>query len=102
MSYNPYPDSSFQVEMEELVRLRARLLPPYKVILLNDDYHFIEYVIAVLLHTINHLTQQDAEHITLTAHLLGSAIVISCPKETAELYQERLLSYGLSARIERD
>jgi ATP-dependent Clp protease adaptor protein ClpS len=36
----------------------------------------------------------------LTAHLTGSAIVAICPKEIAEFYQERLLSYGLTATIE--
>ena len=38
-----------QVESEELTRMRARLLPPYKVILFNDDYNDLEYVVAVLL-----------------------------------------------------
>ena|ERR1700730_13021444 len=88
-----------QVETEELIRLRARLLPPYNVILLNDDYNSMDYVVMVLLHTINTLTQVEAEQIMLTAHLLGSAIVITCPKETAEFHQERILSYGLTATI---
>jgi ATP-dependent Clp protease adaptor protein ClpS len=89
-----------QVETEELIRLRAKLLPPYNVILFNDDYNTMDYVIAVLLHTINTLTQAEAEQIMLTAHLMGSAIVITCPKETAEFYQEHILSYGLTATIE--
>lgn len=89
-----------EVETEELIRLRAKLLPPYNVILFNDDYNTMDYVIAVLLHTINTLTQGEAEQIMLTAHLMGSAIVITCPKETAEFYQERILSYGLTATIE--
>ncbi len=89
-----------EVETEELKRLRARLLPPYKVILFNDDYNEMDYVVAVLLHTINHLSRQEAEHIMLTAHLTGSAVVVVCPKETAEYYQERLLGYGLTATIE--
>ncbi len=88
-----------QVETEELIRLRAKLLPPYNVILFNDEYNSMDYVVAVLLHTINTLTQAEAEQIMLTAHLLGSAIVITCPKETAEFYQERILSYGLTATI---
>ena len=88
-----------QVETEELIRLRAKLLPPYNVILFNDDYNSMDYVVAVLLHTINTLTQPEAEHIMLTAHLMGSAIVITCPRETAEFYQERILSYGLTATI---
>ena len=89
-----------QVETEELIRLRAKLLPPYNVILFNDDYNSMDYVVAVLLHTINTLTQDEAVQIMLTAHLMGSAIVITCPKETAEFYQERILSYGLTATIE--
>jgi ATP-dependent Clp protease adaptor protein ClpS len=93
-----YPQ--FQIETEELIRQRAKILPPYKVVLFNDDYNDMDYVVAVLLHTVNHLTQQDAEHIMLTAHLTGSAVVVVCPKETAECYQERLLSYGLTVTIE--
>jgi len=88
-----------QVETEKQIRLRAKLLPPYNVILFNDDYNSMDYVVAVLLHTINTLTQAEAEQIMLTAHLMGSAIVITCPKETAEFYQERILSYGLTATI---
>jgi ATP-dependent Clp protease adaptor protein ClpS len=91
-----------QVETEEAIRLRSKLLPPYKVILFNDDYNEMLYVVAVLLHTISNLTQQEAEHIMLTAHLTGSAVVVVCPKESAEFYQERLLSYGLTATIEPD
>ncbi len=91
-----------QVETEELIRLRAKILPPYKVILFNDDYNDMLYVVAVLLHTINNLSQQEAENIMLTAHLTGSAVVVVCPKEIAEHYQERLLGYGLTATIEPD
>lgn len=89
-----------QVNPEEKTRLRAKLLPPYKVILFNDDYNDMDYVVAVLLHLINHLTQPEAYEIMLTAHLTGSAVVVVCPKENAEYYQERLSGYGLTATIE--
>jgi ATP-dependent Clp protease adaptor protein ClpS len=89
-----------QVEVEELIRLRASLFPPYRVILFNDDYNDMLYVVAVLLRTIIRLSRREAEQIMLTAHLTGSAIVVTCPKETAEHYQEQLLSYGLTATIE--
>src|SRR5579884_91798 len=91
-----------EIDIEELQRLRARLLPPYRVILFNDDYNEMDYVVFALLHAVSSLTQQEAEQIMLTAHLTGNAIVIVCPKETAEYYQERLLSYGLTATIEPD
>ena len=89
-----------QASPEELTRLRAKLLPPYKVILFNDDYNDMEYVVAVLLQLINHLTQPEAAEIMVTAHLTGSAVVVVCPKESAEYYQERLSGYGLTATIE--
>jgi ATP-dependent Clp protease adaptor protein ClpS len=89
-----------EVEIEELQRLRDKLFPPYRVILYNDDYNDMDYVVLVLLHTINNLSRQDVTRIMLTAHLNGSAIVIVCPKETAECYQEQLLGYGLTATIE--
>ena len=102
MSNHPLTRPLLETETEELVRQRARLLPPYKVILFNDDYNEMDYVVAVLLRTINNLSQQEAELIMLTAHLTGSAVVVVCPKEIAEHYQERLLAYGLAATIEPD
>ena len=102
MSYDLLIQPHLETETEKSVRQRARLLPPYKVILFNDDYNDMDYVVAVLLRTINNLSQSEAEHIMLTAHLTGSAVVVVCPKEIAEYYQERLLSYGLTATIEPD
>ena len=102
MSKNSLTLPHLQVDTQELLRLRARLLPPYRVVLHNDDYNEMNYVVFVLLHAINNLSQAEAERIMLTAHLTGSAIAAVCPKETAEFYQERLLSYGLTATIEPD
>ena len=100
MSYDLLIQPHLETGTEKSVRQRARLLPPYKVILFNDDFNDMDYVVAVLLRTINNLSQSEAEHIMLTAHLSGSAVVVVCPKEIAEYYQERLLGYGLSATIE--
>jgi ATP-dependent Clp protease adaptor protein ClpS len=100
MSNNAMPLPQYQVDTEELLRLRAKLLPPYRVVIYDDDYNEMMYVVFVLLHSINHLSQAEAERIMLTAHLTGSATAAVCPKEIAEFYQERLLSYGLTATIE--
>jgi ATP-dependent Clp protease adaptor protein ClpS len=91
-----------QIRPDEVVRERTRLLPPYKVIVHNDDYNEMNYVIFALMHAVNSLTVQEAERIMLTAHLTGRAVVTVCPKEVAEYYQERLLSYNLTATIEPD
>ena len=102
MFKNLLPRPRLETETEELVRQQSRVLPPYKVILFNDDDNEMDFVVAVLLRTIAHLSQTEAEYIMLTAHLTGSAVVVVCPKEIAEYYQERLLSYGLTATIEPD
>ena len=92
----------YEVRPEEIVLNRTKLLPPYKVLIHNDDYNEMTYVVFALLHSVNVLSVQEAERIMLTAHLTGTALVIVCPKEVAEYYQERLLSYNLTATIEPD
>src|SRR5262245_6750387 len=89
-----------QLQPEETVRLRTRLLRPYRVMLFDDDINEMNYVVHALLQSVNSLTQQEAEQIMLTAHMTGSAIVAICPRELAEFYQQRLLSYRLTATIE--
>jgi ATP-dependent Clp protease adaptor protein ClpS len=91
-----------KVKPEEAVLDRTKLLPPYKVIVYDDDYNEMNYVIFALVQAVTTLTMQEAERIMLTAHLTGRAIVAVCPKEVAEYYQERLLSYHLTATIEPD
>lgn len=89
-----------QVKPEKIIRQHTQLLPPYKVILFDDDVNEMNYVVFALLHAVNNLAAQEAEQIMLTAHLRGSAIVVVCPRELAEYYQERLIGYGLTATIE--
>lgn len=79
-----------------------KLCPPYKVILHNDDFHSMDYVIVALVKSVPSLKEQDALEIMLTAHNEGTAVVIVVPQETAEFYQERILSYGLGCTIEPD
>ena len=102
MSRNQIASSHCQLKPDEVVLDRTKLLPLYKVIVHNDDYNEMTYVVFALLHSVNTLTVQEAERIMLTAHLTGKAVVIVCPKEAAEYYQERLLSYNLTATIEPD
>jgi ATP-dependent Clp protease adaptor protein ClpS len=78
----------------------TRLVPPYNVILHNDDHNDMNHVVASLLKCVPSLTTERAAEIMLEAHLRGKAAVITCPKETAELYRDRLESCGLTATIE--
>lgn len=80
---------------------RERLLPPYAVILHNDDVNEMGYVVRTLLHCVPDLSPERAVEIMLEAHHHGQAVVVVCPLELAELYRERLEDRGLTATIEK-
>lgn len=88
------------VETEELQRTLTRLLPPYRVLLHNDDHNEMRHVVRALVRSVPSLSTEAAVRIMLTAHLRGVAQVIVCVKEQAEFYCERLTSYGLTATME--
>jgi ATP-dependent Clp protease adaptor protein ClpS len=81
-------------------RERSKILPPWKVLLWNDDHNDMLYVVRSLLKSIASLSRAQALAIMLEAHNTGKALVITCPLEHAELYRDRLESFGLTATIE--
>ena len=85
----------------ERTRTLRQTLPPYRVILHNDDVNAMDHVVRSLLASVPELTEDRATEIMLEAHGVGQAEVISCPLERAELYRDRLESFGLTATIER-
>jgi len=79
-----------------------KLAPRYRVLLHNDDYNPMEYVVQVLIKTVPNLTQPQAVDIMMEAHTNGVALVITCAQEHAEFYCETLRSHGLGSTIEPD
>ncbi len=79
-----------------------KLAPRYRVLLHNDDFNPMEYVVRVLLETVNSLTQPQAINIMMEAHQSGVALVIACAQEHAEFYSETLNNHGLTSTIEPD
>lgn len=72
---------------------KVHQMPPYHVILLNDDDHTYEYVIRMLGDLFGHPTSkafQMAEEVDKR----GRAIVDTTTKERAELKQEQIHAYG--------
>lgn len=82
--------------------VRRRILPPYKVILHNDDHNQMDHVVQSLRKSVPGMSLSRAAAVMWEAHVNGKAVVLACPLELAELYQQRLLSCGLTATIERD
>jgi len=77
------------------------ILPGWTVILLNDDYNTMSYVVTCLLNTVRVLSEERATEIMYEAHNQGRASVITCPLEVAEFYRDRLESLVHNATIER-
>jgi ATP-dependent Clp protease adaptor protein ClpS len=76
--------------------------PRYRVLLHNDDYNSMEYVVQVLVKTVTSLTIPQAVSIMMQAHNNGTALVITCAQEHAEFYSETLQAHGLTSTIEPD
>ena len=76
-------------------------LPPYRLMLHNDDVNSMDHVVEALLRCVPELPPEEAVRIMLAAHSDGVALVLVCPLERAELYRDRLEQQGLTATIER-
>jgi ATP-dependent Clp protease adaptor protein ClpS len=98
-----HPGSTTQppVAPEGRTRSIEEILPPYRVVLHNDDVNDMAHVVRALLVSVPELTTERAAEIMLEAHNHGQAEVIRCPFEREELYRDRLESHGLTATIER-
>ena len=78
-----------------------KLLPPYKVLLHNDDVNDFEYVIKTI-RRLTALSTQDALLRAMEAHEAGLSLLLVTHKERAELYQEQFTSAGITVTIEPD
>lgn len=78
---------------------KPKQLPPYKVLLHNDDVNSFEHVIASIL-KLTTLTPQEAIIRTLEAHESGLALLLTTHRERAELYIDQFASLKLTATTE--
>lgn len=76
-----------------------QMLPPWKVLLHNDDKNDMFYVVR----SIVELTPLDADQAyqrMMEAHKSKLALLLTTHKERAELYKEQFQSKGLTVTIE--
>jgi ATP-dependent Clp protease adaptor protein ClpS len=93
------PETTTRPEVKPDQEKRQALLPPYAVILHNDDVHSTVEVVQALRRSVPGLSAVKATRIMLEAHYTGKAVVIVCPLEEAEFYQQRLQTYGLTVSV---
>ena len=90
-----------EVTKEKPVDRKPGLLPPFKVLLHNDEVNDFEHVIKTI-KLLTTLSSDEATHRTLEAHVAGVALLLVTHKERAELYQEQFASASLTVTIEPD
>jgi len=77
---------------------QPRKLPPYNVVLLNDDDHTYDYVIEMLRKLFGFPTEKGmrmAKEVDTT----GRVILLTTTKEHAEFKRDQIHAYGRDTRI---
>ncbi len=74
-------------------------LPPYRVLLHNDDINSFDWVVGAITQLTSH-PQPKAVELMLTAHKTGVSLLLVTHKERAELYQEQFASKSMTVTIE--
>jgi len=86
---------------DTITQERVRHLPPFKVLLHNDDVNTFEHVILAIL-KLTPLKEPEAIERTIEAHETGQALLLITNQERAELYVEQFASLSLTATCEPD
>lgn len=80
--------------------LRPKILPPYHVVLLDDDDHTYVYVVQMLRELFG-FTVEQAFQLASEVDLSGRAIVDTTSKERAEFKCDQITAYGKDPLLDR-
>ena len=78
-----------------------KALPPWKVLLHNDEVNELDYVVETIV-MITPLNKSSAVDRTLDAHHRGKTLLLTTHRERAELYVQPFGSRNLTVTIEQD
>ena len=92
--------TELDVEFDAAIDNKLSSLNPVALILHDDDINSMDHVVQALISNIPELTLEEALEKMLKAHNFGTVILLRCPLERAELYQERLAKNNLIATIQ--
>lgn len=82
-------------------RPRLNRMPPWKVLLHNDNVHEMGYVVEAIIE-LTTLDPRTALIRMLEAHKVGTSLLLMTHREHAELMLEQFTSKGLTVTIEPD
>jgi len=81
-------------------KVKPQPLPPFNVVLLDDDDHSYQYVIEMLGELFAHPPER-AYKMAREVDTTGRVIVLSTHKEKAELKRDQILAYGKDITMSR-
>ena len=87
---------------ERTVRVHVEWLPPYKVIVHNNDHNTFPEVIAILLKAVPGLTPPMAIRYTYEIHQSGAAVVFRGDVDVAERCAGIIRGIGIKVTVEAD
>jgi len=85
---------------EERTKRKTEGLPPYNVVLLDDDDHSYEYVIFMLKTIFGHPPEKGYE-LAREVDATGRVVVATTNLEQAELKRDQILAFGPDPLIPR-
>lgn len=94
------PDTKTFTRPTEKTEQETRFAPLYNLVLLDDDDHSYEYVIAMLMQLFG-MTVTKAFKCAVEVDTAGRVILMSGTKEHLELKQEQIHAYGPDPSIPR-
>ncbi len=80
--FNPFKDSDNSIEVEES-KPELKKPPLYKVILLNDDFTPMDFVVEILMEFFS-MNQEKATQVMLQVHTQGVGVCGTYSKDVAE------------------
>lgn len=81
-------------------RRKTAKMPPYHVVLLNDDDHSVYYVIRMLGELFGHSPEKGAK-MAKEVHTKGRVVATTTNLEEAELKREQVQSFGADPLVPR-
>ena len=75
--------------------------PPYNVVLLDDDEHTFDYVIAMLQQLFGY-PREKGYQMALEVHTTGRCVVLTTTKEHAELKRDQIHAFGADPLSSRE
>lgn len=86
------PDVMVKTKSKPEDETKTRRIPPYNVILHNDNFHSFDFVVEVLRKALGY-TQERAWKLTMQAHHAGRSVVWTGSKEVAELKIDQIRTF---------